>query len=451
VKNFRIQYLVNYRILLVLLVILVPVFSIVRASVNTMYGNAFFIREVVVILGALVLIGTYRSSLVRQHIQWIMLLLYTVIYCWQFTVLFRQDFSPNNLISFLIIATAVSVGFERKKLLLWFLSCSYVSIAAFVLAFSSNLAQAITFLMAVASIYIMTALINLRKFRVEKLVVESAREIRQKNKEIMESLSYAKRIQSALLPADHLVKKHLKDSFVLYRPKDIVAGDFYWLEAVNAAPSSPAGGGSTILFAAADCTGHGVPGAMVSVICSNGLNRAVREYGLTDPGKVLDKTREIVVQELNAGLRNSEKSEDDVKDGMDIALCVLDGSKLLYAGAHNPLWIIRKGADGQACREILEIKADKEPIGKYDAVSPYKTHSHDLESGDTIYIFSDGFVDQFGGPKGKKYKARAFRELLLSVQDEPMRSQQKLIEEAFEAWKGDLEQVDDVCVMGVRF
>jgi serine phosphatase RsbU (regulator of sigma subunit) len=191
-----------------------------------------------------------------------------------------------------------------------------------------------------------------------------------------------------------------------------------------------------IFFAVADCTGHGVPGAMVSVVCNNALNRSVREHGLTIPGEILDKTRDIVVQEF-------EKSEEDVKDGMDIALCSIEGMKLQYAGAYNPLWIIRNG-------ELIETKANKQPIGQFDNPEPYTTHSFDLEKGDAIYIFSDGYVDQFGGERGKKFKSKAFRELLLSIQDKNMEEQKKSIDETFETWIGDLEQIDDVCVIGVR-
>ncbi len=268
---------------------------------------------------------------------------------------------------------------------------------------------------------------NLRTQKTTNLIIqEQKRNVEEKNQQITDSITYAKRIQSAILPPDKVVKEHLKESFILYKPKDIVAGDFYWLE--------PKGG--TILFAAADCTGHGVPGAMVSVICNNGLNRSVRENGLTDPGEILDKTREIVIQEF-------EKSEDEVKDGMDIALCSLEGNQLAYAGANNPLWIIRNG-------EIIETKANKQPIGRFDNMLPYTTHTFELEKGDTIYIFSDGYVDQFGGEKGKKFKAKAFRTLLLSIQDKPMKEQEKIIGETFEAWRGSLEQIDDVCVIGVR-
>lgn len=257
-------------------------------------------------------------------------------------------------------------------------------------------------------------------------VVETNNQLEEKNREIMDSITYAKRIQSAILPPSKVVKEYLQQSFILYKPKDIVAGDFYWLEQIN----------SKILFAAADCTGHGVPGAMVSVICNNGLNRSVREYGLTDPGQILDKTRAIVIQEF-------EKSEEEVKDGMDIALCSIDGNKLQYAGANNPLWMIRRG-------EIIEIKANKQPIGQFDNPKPYATHTVSLETGDTIYIFSDGYVDQFGGEKGKKFKSKAFKTLLLSIQDQPMEIQKQIIDETFENWKGSLEQIDDVCVIGVR-
>jgi ligand-binding sensor domain-containing protein/serine phosphatase RsbU (regulator of sigma subunit) len=251
--------------------------------------------------------------------------------------------------------------------------------------------------------------------------------IEQKNKDIMDSIHYAKRIQSAILPPNKFVKEHLPNSFILYKPKDVVAGDFYWMEEK----------GSKVLFAAADCTGHGVPGAMVSVVCNNALNRSVREHGLDNPGDILSKTREIVIQEF-------EKSDEEVKDGMDIALCSIDGNKLQYAGAHNPLWIIRNN-------EIIETKANKQPIGKFIDPKPYVTHNIDLQVGDSFYIFTDGYVDQFGGPKGKKFKTRAFKELLLSIQNKRMDEQLKVIDDAFETWRGDLEQIDDVCVIGVKF
>lgn len=254
----------------------------------------------------------------------------------------------------------------------------------------------------------------------------------EKNKEITDSITYAKRIQEAILPSDQMVNEALPNNFVLYKPKDIVAGDFYWLDTQN---------GQT-LFAVADCTGHGVPGAMVSVVCHNALNRTVREFGLTDPGQVLNKTREIVVEQFS-------KSGKDVKDGMDIAFCALSengtGANLRFAGANNPLWLIRKGSE-----EIEEIKSTKEPIGIIAESAGFETTEVELQEGDQVYLFSDGFADQFGGPRGKKLKAKAFRDMLIRNCREDLAVQMARINEGFESWRGELEQIDDVCVMGIR-
>jgi len=278
-----------------------------------------------------------------------------------------------------------------------------------------------------------TAKLRNAKVVLENTVQERTKElvhqkeiVEEKNSEILDSINYARRIQSAILPPTKIVKEYLQNSFILYKPKDVVAGDFYWMEHSD----------GKVLYAAADCTGHGVPGAMISVVCNNALNRAVREYGLTDPGQILDKTREIVINEF-------EQSEEDVKDGMDIALCCLEGQTIKYAGAHNPLWIIRNG-------EVLETKADKEPIGKFDAQSPYTTHTFELQKNDSIYIFSDGYYDQFGGERGKKLKTVNFKKLLLSIQDKSMEDQREILLDEFNKWKGNIEQIDDVCVIGVR-
>lgn len=251
-------------------------------------------------------------------------------------------------------------------------------------------------------------LLALQKSEIEakKNEVEIQRDIvSQKNKEILDSIQYAKRIQAAILPPEKTVKSYLPNSFILYKPKDIVAGDFYWME-----PVVDEKGNSGVLFAAADCTGHGVPGAMVSVVCNSGLNRSVREKKILDPAEVLNSTREIVVKEF-------EKSEDEVRDGMDIALCALfynnDKSRatLKYAGANNPLWIMRQGKgfnvnptdDGKILvneyesTHVLHIKADKQPIGKFPNPLTYNSHKIELEKGDIVYLFSDGYADQFGG------------------------------------------------------
>lgn len=283
--------------------------------------------------------------------------------------------------------------------------------------------------MALVIVFLIILFKRLKISQEQKRIIEEKNLIVvQKNQEILDSITYAQRIQKAILPPSAEIEKHLKNNFILYQPKDIVAGDFYWMEAQK----------ETVLFAAADCTGHGVPGAMVSVICNGALNRSVREFGLTDPGEILDKTREIVLDEF-------KKSEDDVKDGMDIALCALNGKKLQYAGAHNPLWIVRKGAT-----EIEEIKANKQPIGKFDFSSNYTTHEIDLNEGDTFYIFSDGFANQFGGESGKKLKTGNFKKLLLSIQDKSIKQQKTFLSDYFKKWKGGFEQLDDVCIVGVK-
>lgn len=255
-------------------------------------------------------------------------------------------------------------------------------------------------------------------------------EVEEKNREILDSINYAKRIQSAILPPPRVVKGFLKNSFILYLPKDIVAGDFYWMDGLD----------DTVYFAACDCTGHGVPGAMVSVVCNTALNRSLHEFELREPGKIFDKTRELVIE-------NFARSDEDVKDGMDASLCCLQLSdrKLFWSGANNPLWIHRKGS-----HEIQEWKADKQPIGIGYANDPFSTHEIQLNEGDSIYIFTDGYADQFGGQKGKKLTKEKFRDFILSIVELDPEKQREQLLRFHDEWKGDNEQVDDICVIGVR-
>ncbi len=268
----------------------------------------------------------------------------------------------------------------------------------------------------------------IQKRRDNRVINEQKQLVERKNKEITDSIEYALRIQTAILPPRKMVNRYLEQAFVLYLPKDIVAGDFYWMETVN----------DLVLFAACDCTGHGVPGAMVSVICHNALNRAVREFGLILPAMILDKTAEIVVEHFS-------KSEENIKDGMDISLCALDRKRrvLQWAGANNPLWLIRN-------EELIETKADKQPIGKNENSRPFTNHQFLLEPNDTIYLFTDGFADQFGGEKGtKKLTRKRFRELLVSMQDKPMQEQGETLKMFIGNYRKEVEQIDDILVIGV--
>ncbi|NOQ74054.1 MAG: SpoIIE family protein phosphatase [Crocinitomix sp.] len=269
-------------------------------------------------------------------------------------------------------------------------------------------------------------LLELRKnkFEIEaqKLIVDL------KNREITDSIAYAKRLQTAILPSNLSINNAFKNNFVLHLPKDIVAGDFYWLEQK----------GDKILFAVADCTGHGVPGAFVSVVCHSALNRAVREFQLEKPSDILAKVTDLVIETF-------EKSEEDVKDGMDIALCALDlkNNTLEYAGANNSLYYIREN-------ELMEIKATKQPVGNYYARSAFKNHTLQIKPSDVFYLFTDGYPDQFGGERGKKFKYKNFKNLLFKIHQNKLSDQRNSLLSEFDNWKGDNEQVDDVCILGIK-
>ncbi|UKN01130.1 tetratricopeptide repeat protein [Paracrocinitomix mangrovi] len=270
-------------------------------------------------------------------------------------------------------------------------------------------------------------------------------QIEEKNQEIFDSINYAKRIQEAIMPNTEFVKTHLPESFIYYQPKDILAGDFYWMDIIE----------DTVIWAAADCTGHGIPGAMVSVVCHNALNRSVHEFGHKEPGKILDCTRDLVIETF-------KKSGMKVKDGMDIALCCFDKStsKLKFAGANNPLWLVRKIKEGEVDEKdfvdtengilLKEFKGDKQPIGLHYEYSSFNTVEIDILKDDLLYVFTDGYADQFGGEKGKKLKYKNLKKLLLDNANSSIEFQGEVLANNFNQWKGDFEQLDDVCIIGVK-
>jgi len=267
--------------------------------------------------------------------------------------------------------------------------------------------------------------------RTEELAGKNA-ELAEKNKDITDSIRYAKRIQEAILPPAAIVKKHLPDSFIFAKPKDIVSGDFYWLDKKN----------DLVLFAAVDCTGHGVPGAFMSIVGHNILTQAVNETALITPAILLDKLNRGVSRALNQA-----SDETKLRDGMDIALCAINFNTLevQFAGAYNPLFIVRG-------TEFIEVKGDNIAIGSYteNQQSNYTNHTVQLRKGDIIYIFTDGYVDQFGGPDGKKFKLQQFKSMLATLHNLPMEQQGLVIEKSIEQWRGVLQQVDDILVIGVK-
>ncbi len=284
--------------------------------------------------------------------------------------------------------------------------------------------------------------------RLEKQVKERTHEIEmqketleEKNKEILDSINYAKRIQYAILPPDDLVKETLPDSFILYRPKDIVSGDFYFVYPVTTSENPPR---KLSLFAAVDCTGHGVPGAFMSILGNNILKATLTEKEVNSPADALNYLNRNIISSLS-----QSKQDVAIRDGMDIALCALESSSgtLHYAGANNPVWVVSKRSGAVEC---IELNPDKQPIGNYGNNSPFTNHSMKVEKGDMIYVFTDGYADQFGGPKGKKFKYSQLKELLLSIYSLPCPKQREILEQTFTSWKGNLEQLDDVCLIGVR-
>lgn len=268
-----------------------------------------------------------------------------------------------------------------------------------------------------------------------KVISNQKHEVEVKNKKITDSITYAKRLQNAILPPTKLIKEHLPQSFIYYKPKDIVAGDFYWFEEID----------GLIYIAVADCTGHGVPGAMVSMVCHSALNRSLKEFDLRLTNEILDKSRELVINTF-------DKSEEEVQDGMYIALCCIDPiqRKLYFSGANNPLYFIPGKTILNQEPTLEVIKQDKQPIGKHIKEHAFNRTEIELNVNDTFYLFTDGFADQFGGPKNAKYKYKPFKEFLSSICHLPLGEQESLINQEFNAWKGTYEQIDDVCIIGFR-
>ncbi|MCC7303375.1 MAG: SpoIIE family protein phosphatase [Bacteroidia bacterium] len=287
------------------------------------------------------------------------------------------------------------------------------------------------------NIYIVTAFIN-AKATAESLIRNQKKLLETQKEEIISSITYARRIQQAKLPAREDIHRHIRDSFILFKPKDIVSGDFYFFSVK----------GSSVFLAAADCTGHGVPGALMSMICSEKLEDAIAKC--SGPSAILEY--------LNRAIRATLKQTDDdhaTRDGMDIALCEIDfaNRKVRYAGANRPLWIIRGQSTAASAGSLTPevIPATKKAIGGFtDNHQPFDTHDIQLYPGDSFYVFTDGYADTFNGKSGKKLTARKFKDLLMSVREKSMPDQEKHLDEFIENWMAGVEAIDDILVIGVR-
>lgn len=289
--------------------------------------------------------------------------------------------------------------------------------------------------------------------RKNKILEEQKNELFISNVNITASINYAKRIQQALLPSKESFKAVFPDSFIFYRPKDIVSGDFYWISSFNSClnekePDTMSN--NKTIVALADCTGHGVPGAFMSMLGMTILSEIIQSSLNTNQ----EITAALILEQLRCKIKTVLKQtgkENETKDGMDIALCIVDNKnqKLQYSGAFNPLFIIRHTGDKP---ELIELKADRMPIGIYfKEKDTFNNQELEIYKGDSIYLFSDGYVDQFGGNDPiEKYKVKNFRQFLLSISHEPMAKQRELIKNNFINWKQDLDQIDDVTVVGFK-
>jgi serine phosphatase RsbU (regulator of sigma subunit)/lipopolysaccharide biosynthesis regulator YciM len=280
--------------------------------------------------------------------------------------------------------------------------------------------------------------LNLKNYQlIEKTDIIEAQHgtIHQKNKEITDSIKYARKIQTAMMPLKEEFQAYFRESFIVFEPKDIISGDFFWITEKN----------GKIIFATADCTGHGVPGGFMSMLGVSLLNEIINEHDLTEPALILSRLRKKVITALRQKGLSGEQ-----QDGMDMTVCVIDKNlmTLHYAAANHSFYLIRKNGFNF---ELTEYKGDKQPVGIFGKdLKPFKQHIIPIQENDVIYTMTDGYADQFGGTKGKKFKYKQLKEMLLEIQSHPLSHQEKIIKDRFNQWKGDLEQVDDVTIIGIR-
>ncbi|TXB65080.1 SpoIIE family protein phosphatase [Vicingus serpentipes] len=414
------------------------------------YRKEFFIFRLCVSLICLATVLLYKKlKIARQIMGVIPVLLISVQNAYMWSVMDAEHLQKHTL-----AYMALFIGSGMFMFYHWYYSAFIVviNIVANIVFFYVNsnltldvilvnggvltLSTAIFSVLLIRMRYGLTKREIIARFELKK----SKHQIEEKNKEITDSINYAKRIQMALIPPESVVKELMPNSFLIYKPKDIVSGDFYWATELTTT-SSITDNEKLIVFCVADCTGHGVPGAFMSLIGVKILNQSVKQKNVNSPAQALDYLNNQVFQTVN---KHSDK-DNIVRDGMDAVFCAINFKtlKLSYAGANNPIYIIRNG-------ELIQIKADKQPIGSYEKQTPFTNHEFQLQKDDMVYGFTDGYVDQFGGDDGKKMKSKRFKEQLILCAKDDVDVQKEKLNRYFEEWKGVYEQLDDVCLIGIK-
>ena len=272
----------------------------------------------------------------------------------------------------------------------------------------------------------------------QKVEIQSQKDsLEEKNREITDSINYAKNIQNAFIPSEQKFNSHFKDSFVLFKPKDIVSGDFYWIyEKLE-----------NTFYVTADCTGHGVPGGFMTMLGLSFLDEIIAGQGIQNPAEVLNLMRDKIITTLN-----QTGSFGQNKDGMDITVCKVNKTKkeLVFSSANNDIYLVRNNPDAEGGKDFFEFKANRQPCGYSELNKPFTAENIALQDGDCVYTFTDGFADQFGGPKGKKYRYKQFEEMLRNNSHLGFATQKNILNNANDNWRGNLEQVDDILVIGIK-
>lgn len=415
------------------------------------YWQEFLTFRTSVSLVCLITVLTYKKFNIHREILGVIpVLLISIQNAYMWSVMDVQQFQQH---AFAYIAMFIGSGMFMFYHVYYSIFIVIANIIANVIFLKINSALTVEEILVnggflTGAVAIFSILLIRMRYRLTKKEViarhaleKSKKEVEEKNNEIVDSINYAKRIQEALITPERKMKEMLPESFVIFKPKDIVSGDFYWATSTSTTTGTDKDKNKLVLFSAADCTGHGVPGAFMSIIGLKLFNQSVKQPEVNSPAQALDYLDKEVF-----GTVNLHSDEDNlIRDGMDLALCAVSYSdmKLHFAGANNPVYIIRN-------KELHEIKGDKKAIGSYESEHSFTDKEFQLEKGDMVYVFSDGYADQFGGPKGKKLKYSVFKQLLIDNSHLTVGQQKEVLENYFEEWKGNLEQLDDVCVIGVR-